>query len=634
MVDSNANGIDESAIEKLTELGFNKDQALDALLKHNNIVDRAADYLYSNTDSDIPNLTSLTSSDPNKQNTWGDSATPRNNDEWDTDVKTAIAASMADQDEQYRRAMHASLTNSTSPNPMETSYSNSRYQSSSDNFDSKNSAVNGDGSQSNSSNQNYINGWGDFIDPEQPMKRQKLDTTPLGLRPTFDSYYVTSIIQALFHIPIVRLSILKFTPTRESWGEVEGYWKGKAQNLSITDNDYYGDPEFNNDRKYTLICIQRTFGDVTPVMSAIGMEDIICGWDQATKISYRANTVYLAIDAFLSKTDETFYQKDFFGSLSKILIMTVNNKPEYNDTNSSNYNNQWFQIDKEIYMDRYLISNASEVEDCLMKSGDIKRELEQLNKKINNITNFQERYNGQDLLKSSIKLYHKAKENGVFDEKAQKTCAFLEKALEQTEKKIASLLERKDKLELKLKQIYETPNMKNHLYNLRSVLINDNMGTNSDHFWAYIWVSNSNKPIGKFSTSNGGWWKFRDMKVEEVTEETVLNDFTGLYTSRGIYTLIYVAADVDYNFSNISDAIPYSLKEFIEKDNELLSQETQNNFRDRETSQEQYNQYSQSEFSSGTGEAWRNNGALKNDPMMCGDGDLNDINNGIEFTKN
>ncbi|CAJ0847517.1 11555_t:CDS:1 [Entrophospora sp. SA101] len=84
-----------------------------------------------------------------------------------------------------------------------------------------------------------------------------------------------------------------------------------------------------------------------------------------------------------------FYQKDFFGSLSKILIMTVNNKPEYNDTNSSNYNNQWFQIDKEIYMDRYLISNASEVEDCLMKSGDIKRELEQLNKKINNITNFQ-----------------------------------------------------------------------------------------------------------------------------------------------------------------------------------------------------------------------------------------------------
>nr|CAG8445685.1 6585_t:CDS:10 [Entrophospora candida] len=585
MVDSNANGIDESAIETLTELGFNKDQALDALLKHNNIVDRAADYLYSNTDSDIPNLTSLTSSDPNKQNNWGDSATPRNNDEWDPDVKTAIAASMADQEEQYRRAVHASLTNSTSPNPMETSYSNSRYQSSSDNFDSKNSA-NGDSSQSNNSDQNYINGWGDFIDPEQPMKRQKLDTTPLGLRPTFDSHYVTSIIQALFHIPIVRLSILKFTPTRESWGEVEGYWKGKAQNLSITDDDYY-------------------------------------------EISYRANTVYLAIDAFLSKTDETFYQKDFFGSLSKILIMTVNNKPEYNDTNSSNYNNQGFQIDKEIYMDRYLISNASEVEDCLMKSGDIKRELEQLNKKINNITNFQERYNGQDLLKSSIKLYHKAKENGVFDEKAQKTCAFLEKALEQTEKKIASLLERKDKLELKLKQIYETPNMKNHLYNLRSVLINDNI-IGADHFWAYIWVSNSNKPIGKFSTSIGGWWKFRNMKVEEVTEEAVLNNLT----SGGIYTLIYVAADVDYNFSNISDAIPYSLKEFIEKDNELLSQETQNHFRDRETSQEQYNQYSQSEFSSGTGEAWRNNSALKNDPMMCGDSDLNDINNGIEFTKN
>ncbi|CAJ0758885.1 16265_t:CDS:2, partial [Entrophospora sp. SA101] len=131
---------------------------------------------------------------------------------------------------------------------------------------------------------------------------------------------------------------------------------------------------------------------------------------------------------FYPKQMKLFYQKDFFGSLSKILIMTVNNKPEYNDTNSSNYNNQWFQIDKEIYMDRYLISNASEVEDCLMKSGDIKRELEQLNKKINNITNFQERYNGQDLLKSSIKLYHKAKENGVFDEKAQKTCAFLEKA--------------------------------------------------------------------------------------------------------------------------------------------------------------------------------------------------------------
>lgn len=48
-----------------------------------------------------------------------------------------------------------------------------------------------------------------------------------------------------------------------------------------------------------------------------------------------------------------------------------------------------------------------------------------------------------------------------------------------------------------------------------------------------------------------------DIKLQ-TSEERALNDTSSL--NANVYSLIYVNADVDHNFSNINDIIPSSLK--------------------------------------------------------------------------
>ncbi|CAG8505243.1 875_t:CDS:10 [Paraglomus occultum] len=69
-------------------------------------------------------------------------------------------------------------------------------------------------------------------DPENPVDRARVDDTPLGLRPIERLYFPTSVIQALFHVPVLRLAVLAFRPTREDWGDTTDYWRGMSSRLS------------------------------------------------------------------------------------------------------------------------------------------------------------------------------------------------------------------------------------------------------------------------------------------------------------------------------------------------------------------------------------------------------------------
>jgi hypothetical protein len=82
-------------------------------------------------------------------------------------------------------------------------------------------------------------------------------TSPLGLKPILSHGYACSFFQALFHIPVFRLAILAYRPTRSDWGEVDGYWSGKSQGLSIEVDDsmdsYSPESKFKS-RQFTIKC--------------------------------------------------------------------------------------------------------------------------------------------------------------------------------------------------------------------------------------------------------------------------------------------------------------------------------------------------------------------------------------------
>jgi hypothetical protein len=78
------------------------------------------------------------------------------------------------------------------------------------------------------------------------------------------------------------------------------------------------------------------------------------------------------------------------------------------------------------------------------------------------------------------------------------------------------LLEKREEIEAKMKDIFDTQDMKKVVYRLKAVLLSDGQ-YEQGQYYAYIWVSRGNKTEAISSNNeNGTWWKFCDTNVEEV----------------------------------------------------------------------------------------------------------------------
>jgi len=104
----------------------------------------------------------------------------------------------------------------------------------------------------------------------------------------------------------------------------------------------------------------------------------------------------------------------------------------------------------------------------------------------------------------------------------------LRKILTRIENELETIQTQKDNLKDQLSRIFEGPELRDHRYDLRVVLMHDGLYGRS-HLYSYV-------------NDNGTWWKTVDWSVTEVSEETVLTDQTGFHLGAGPYMLIYSRA--------------------------------------------------------------------------------------------
>ncbi|CAG8440902.1 17314_t:CDS:10 [Dentiscutata heterogama] len=601
--------MERASIEAIVQLGVSESKAIEALTKFNGDVERAANFIYENLDNmftdpeETPGLAPL-GSDSQTSN-WEDrgggsvlGCFDRTNDssslENDRDMKTAMEASMADKENE---------------------------------------------------------------DLQKAIDRSKTDSYAGALIPYNGGGYKQkdkSLTQPLFHIPVFRLSLLAFRPTKDDWGNVEGYWKGQ-KHYNYDDRSKFYSTNRQESLKFIhefqklfgfLSLSQRTYGDSNLLMEVLDFDEKII-WNEAEVVCnftnklinklmegscyrntgslnipinlqnyildfeklFRSNaenldpkkygevanlisfkiypsclTVYDALDRVMQESGGNS-RKPFFTQLAHILIMNLKHKDKDSNTCYPNFGGEsTFQVLKELYMDRYMFENNEFIETCWQKIEIMKNELEKINQSIDKIIKFQGKYNGPDLLKGSIEHFQqkckKAEEKGASDNNALQTKAWLENFLDKVEQKLHALLEKKDELEHKIRQMFDKPDMKKYHYRLKAVLVHNGQ-PGQGNYWAYIWVSRCSKSDthNPSTIDNGNWMKFQDNTVEEVLEDVVLNKPGDFYSSHSVYTLFYVNAEVDYNFTNLEDVIPDSLKAFVEKDNQILEEEIGNEFR-------------------------------------------------------
>ncbi|CAG8654020.1 7659_t:CDS:2, partial [Acaulospora morrowiae] len=266
--------------------------------------------------------------------------------------------------------------------------------------------------------------------------------------------------------------------------------------------------------------------------------------------------------------------------LAPILVINLKHQNSY----SYSYSDTSFQIHKELYMDRYLPENKKNIEEKWNQVEKLKIELERTSHQIDKIMKFQGKHSGTELLKGSIEHFRwkcsRAKEKGESYDDAERTLMWLMNVQERVERKFNALLEKKVDHEQNIKKIFDTQDMKKCLYRLKAVLVRE-----GQTHWAYIWVPRDGKGDGHYTSTfdDGSWMKFHDTNVEKVYDDLVLNETVNNYHSNNtIYALIYVDHKYDHNYTNITDVIPASLKEFVNRDNRLFEDELQSQHRSQE----------------------------------------------------
>lgn len=188
-----------------------------------------------------------------------------------------------------------------------------------------------------------------------------------------------------------------------------------------------------------------------------------------------------------------------------------------------------FQYPKHIYLDQYMKENV-EISAAKWK------EQKEIGETIQGLTlreNALKRHQNLDVLKSlrSTLHYYEHVANKETPERAAMIVTQtqkLRKILTRIENELETIQTQKDNLKDQLSRIFEGPELREHRYDLRVVLMHDGLYGRS-HLYSYV-------------NDNGTWWKTVDWSVTEVSEETVLTDQTGFHLGAGPYMLIYSRA--------------------------------------------------------------------------------------------
>ncbi|KAG6811358.1 hypothetical protein H0H92_007823 [Tricholoma furcatifolium] len=226
-----------------------------------------------------------------------------------------------------------------------------------------------------------------------------------------------------------------------------------------------------------------------------------------------------------------------------------------------------FTFPKQFYLDRFILENLSITEAKKAKEREILEEIAELTKKKELLT----RNEGRDVLTDlRASLYY-------FQEVAERSGSQREISVNRTAEKLKKLLDSVvssvhvaeidvavEKLQSELSSLFDVPELQNHLYDLRAVLMHTGF-PGRKHIYSYI------------QDSHGVWWKTLDHAVTEVPEETVLSDPTGLHLGAGPYLLIYSRHLSDEDMA-MPVAWPPSIADTIEESNKnffaLLKRQT------------------------------------------------------------
>lgn len=195
---------------------------------------------------------------------------------------------------------------------------------------------------------------------------------------------------------------------------------------------------------------------------------------------------------------------------------------------SGKYSPEPFIFPKSLYLDQFLLSNLELANKIRISERGMLDEISELSRTKEGLT----RHNGRDIIKDlegTLHYYENVAHSDDDHDRAEtlnRMKAKLQNVVASLSRKVGATNYKIEKLRENVAGIYDIPELRQHQYDLRAVLMHTGL-PGRKQIYSYV------------QDNSGTWWKTIDYNVVEVPEETVLSDPTGLHLGAGPYMLIY-----------------------------------------------------------------------------------------------
>ncbi|KAF5348037.1 hypothetical protein D9758_010059 [Tetrapyrgos nigripes] len=239
------------------------------------------------------------------------------------------------------------------------------------------------------------------------------------------------------------------------------------------------------------------------------------------------NELVARLASILHTVDGDVIKHEGIDKPSEVVIFQLKTYSTFSTSNLS-MANEGFVYPRLIYMDRFLLENFHVTNEKNKKQREIISLIADLEKKKEEIT----KSDNTDTianLKTAINYYENVARDGNMPER-RTTLDTVTQQLKTTLAALEAKLERIDievnDLRQKLDNLFECPELQNHPYELRAVLVHTGL-SGRKHIYSYV------------QDTQCRWWKTVDYTVSQVSEEEVLGDTKGVALGAGPYMLIY-----------------------------------------------------------------------------------------------
>lgn len=373
-------------------------------------------------------------------------------------------------------------------------------------------------------------------------------------------------------IQLMRKGSLNYTITVPDEGVISSLFYGRQVEL-LTSAEADGAKLFQHQ--------EAVFGQV---MLDVDERDIYNAWDKSC---------FSVIEDYVTplnyKTGAE--QEVWLTRLPKVLLFQIQRVCYDKEFQSSIKKHTVFNIEKVLYPDRFMHHNRA-IGSILRKQA---QELKSKIAVLESTLGMYERYASDNLnlekvlrnaslfVGEQIDLQNLEEDDLMHSDYTQEQFAETQRILnayaDEVSIKVLSIKAELADLQSAIKALFDRDDLKQHAYNLHSILVHDGMA-GSGHYYAYIYDSEHNR-----------WRKYSDITVTDVSEEEVIERSIGGYSMTSAYCLMYVAASLDYNergqvyrsFSFIEDPelipdiyssyLPIDLRREVDDDNLKLKRE-------------------------------------------------------------